>query len=270
MKIVKRVLSVESIIMPYYKTPAIVIKSIDYKEADKIITFFTKNFGKIAVISRGVRKSKRGKSASVDLFTYSDIVIYEKEKNKLCTLSQVEIVESFYSLLQDFNKISCLLFIIQFLDQLLVENIPSILLFELTINTLNLVKKNNKSLKNFIYAFVLKALKYLGYTLNLNNCVKCNAKVSKSTVSFSIKLGGILCDNCQEKESFMVSKGTIEALAYFQKAKLEKAQCLVLFKSIEENYKKSIFPFIEFHTEVKLKSLEEIQKQISECNIFNL
>lgn len=248
--------------MSYYKTPAIVIKTINYKDADKIITFFTKNFGKISVIGKGIRKTKKRNLASLDLFSYSDIIIYGRNKEDFYILSHIDLIKSFYSLTQDSNKIAATIYAIQFVNDLLDKKIKSEILFDLLITTLYQIEER-QSLENLIFAFSLKFLKELGYKIQLSRCVSCNKDIlAKSNSKFSIKLGGVICYNCNKEDTsaFEISNGTIFSFNKLQNLKLDSH---LLFSELnKEEFKKFFYPFIEFHLGVKIKSIEEIQKEI--------
>jgi len=77
-----------------YKTEGIVLKSTEFKEADKIVTIYTKDYGKITAIAKGVRKIKSKFGSSLEILTHSVFLFY-KGRN-IDIVSQTEILESFF------------------------------------------------------------------------------------------------------------------------------------------------------------------------------
>ena len=78
-----------------YKTEGIILKSTEYEEADKIVTIYTKNYGKITAIAKGARKTKSKFGSSLEILTCSVFLFY-KGRN-IDIVSQAEILESFFS-----------------------------------------------------------------------------------------------------------------------------------------------------------------------------
>ena len=65
-----------------YKTEGIVLKSMEYQEADKIVTIFTKDYGKITAIAKGVRKTKSKFGSSLEILTHSVFLFYISSSHK--------------------------------------------------------------------------------------------------------------------------------------------------------------------------------------------
>ncbi|MGL5663321.1 MAG: DNA repair protein RecO, partial [Cetobacterium sp.] len=67
--------------MKFIKTKGLIIKKVDFGEGDRIITVFSENFGKIDLLVKGIRKSKKRDQSSVDLLTLSNFTFYKKGDN---------------------------------------------------------------------------------------------------------------------------------------------------------------------------------------------
>jgi len=85
-----------------YRTSAIVLKRQDFGEADRILTLFTPERGKLRVIAKGVRKTTSRKSGHVELFTYSNLLI-AKGRN-LDIVTQAEMIRPFLGLRQELPR----------------------------------------------------------------------------------------------------------------------------------------------------------------------
>src|SRR5947209_14743169 len=77
--------------MPLLKTPAIVLKSRKWGDADRIVTFFTLKHGKVRGVARGARRMKSRFGGTLEPFVYCDLVLYEKPGDSLYRVSQTDV-----------------------------------------------------------------------------------------------------------------------------------------------------------------------------------
>src|SRR3989304_672478 len=85
-------------------TDAIVLRSMKYGDTSKIVTLYSRKYGKIKVIAKGARSAKSKYGASLEPMTHSSIVIYKTEHRELHLLSKCEIASPFHKLNDDGDK----------------------------------------------------------------------------------------------------------------------------------------------------------------------
>lgn len=112
-----------------YKTQGIVIKRINFSEADKILTIFTNNYGKIRCLAKGIRKLTSRKAASLELFTLSAVFL-AKGKN-LDIITETKIINSFSAFRKDLKKVALAYKFCELTDRLTADNQSNRLLFSL-------------------------------------------------------------------------------------------------------------------------------------------
>ncbi len=100
--------------MAVYHADAIVIRSQEYGESDRILTVFSREYGRIQVIAKGVRKPKSRQRGGTQLFTYADFLLYRGRS--LDTVSQVSPKESFAHLWNDLERTMAATGIAELLD----------------------------------------------------------------------------------------------------------------------------------------------------------
>ncbi|MFH1565944.1 MAG: DNA repair protein RecO [bacterium] len=123
-------------------TECLVLKSKDYKEADKILTLFTKSDGKVNAIAKGVRKQTSRKAGSLDAFTYSKVsLVLWKD---IYIITQAEVIDSYDSLKRKLGKQSKLYLVGETLDNLLPFNEEQSDLFQKVV--VNLEKTTSEDL----------------------------------------------------------------------------------------------------------------------------
>src|SRR6185436_7626614 len=81
--------------MAIQKASAIVLRTQPFRSSSLIVTFFTKEFGKVRGIAKGVRLERETRGALYELFSYLDIVYYEKSKSDLHLISEAAILDSY-------------------------------------------------------------------------------------------------------------------------------------------------------------------------------
>jgi len=122
-----------------YSDHAIILKRIDFDEAKRIITLFTRNHGKVSAIAPGVRKVTSRKGSHLELFNHSQVFL-AKGKN-LDIITEAETIDFFENIRNDLEKIGQAYYIVELIDSLLPEQQRNDKVFDLT---LAILKKLNK------------------------------------------------------------------------------------------------------------------------------
>ncbi|MBN2073350.1 MAG: DNA repair protein RecO [Actinobacteria bacterium] len=191
--------------MASYKAKAIILKSYKLGEADKIIKLFSSDGYLISAVAKGARKVRSRFGGRLELFNLVDIEA--AEGRNLDVLNQVEILQSFKNIPQDFNKfIFCELIGNIILKTQAPEGDPSPLLFKLLyfcFNEIDNIEQDDvETIKKTMSFFIAKFLKISGYAPLMESCSSCGAPVSglysfhKNNIPFSVGYGGILCKKC--------------------------------------------------------------------------
>lgn len=105
--------------MRAFKTEGIVIKRKNYGEADRILTVFTKNRGKISVMAKGVRKISSRRSSHIELLNLS---IFNCHDSKMPILTEVETLNHYSGLKSDLTKAGYAFYVCELVDGLLAEH----------------------------------------------------------------------------------------------------------------------------------------------------
>lgn len=113
-------------------TEAIIFKSVDYQESSKIVTMFTREHGKIALMVRGVKKPKSKFSGLIEIGNVLDVVYYYKASRSVQILSEASYAEKNYKLRTDFEKMATMTSAVELISQLLHDNEVNEPLFDFT------------------------------------------------------------------------------------------------------------------------------------------
>lgn len=152
--------------MNFIRTRGIVIKKRDLGEADRIITIFSENFGKLDLLIKGIRKSKKRDQSSTDMLAYSDFTFYKKGDAYI--LSNIDLMEGFYDLRKDIEKLEIASYIVSVINEVLLPGERKKEFFQRFKKALEFIIEN-ESCKN--YLMVLRMMDWIvkkeGYLIML-------------------------------------------------------------------------------------------------------
>jgi len=150
--------------MRSFKTEGIVIRRKNFREADRIVTIFTKSRGKIKIKASGVRKITSRRSPHIELLNYSIFNLHQSPSStSLPVLTEVESLENFSVLKKDLKRMGVAFHFCELVDSLCAENQENEEIFNLLQQALTTISKHN-DLDLVSYRFELKLLKLLGFS----------------------------------------------------------------------------------------------------------
>lgn len=186
--------------MPTFKTKGIIIKKNNLQEADRILTIFTDNLGKIKAYARGVRKSTSKLSGHLDLFTCCNLIL-AKGKN-IPTIVSAQEERVFLNLKNDLKKTSVAFQAAELVDKFTFEEHKDTRIFRLLDDLFAILDESNIEFNSekpavLLQAFQIKLLNLLGFSPELTRCIHCKKELAYETNYFSSLLGGVLCRDCR-------------------------------------------------------------------------
>ena len=180
-----------------YRTQGIVLEKKDWKEADQFFTIYTKDFGKIRVLGKGIRKISSKLRSGVDVFYFSEIEFIQGRNYK--TLVDAVLIDKFKNLRNDLEKMVIVYKILEVFDELIKGQERDERVWNLLLQSLKDLN-DGKDQKIVYYYFFWNFLSLLGYTPNLHCCSICQNKLECKKNYFDLEEGGILCSDCFKKE----------------------------------------------------------------------
>ncbi len=144
-----------------YKTEGIIIKRLNLGEADRILTVFTKFYGKLSCIAKGVRKPTSRKSGHIELFDRTTLFL-AKGKN-LDIVTQAEVVERFANVRNKLKATKAAYHTIELIDLLIPEGQENEKIYKTLIDLLRTINKQRKATVAQIANYEAEILKELGF-----------------------------------------------------------------------------------------------------------
>ena len=236
------------------KSEAIVLKSFDFRETSRIATFFTKDYGKVKGVLKGIRKDPRKFGSSVDRFTVNDIVYYHYSRSDLHLISHCDLKAFFFPVRQDYKRTVAANYALELVDAIVPVEQANVKVYELLLDFLKTLE-TIKDLNKLVHIFQIKILLHSGFRPHLDSCVKCEKKIRKRA-RFSHKLGGLICDSCPTNETnfTLISQGTVLSILHIEQSSWAHALKLGLTKSVTQELKYTLNNFLVYHLEKYIKA----------------
>jgi len=203
--------------MALTETEALVLRTYNLAEADKIVVCLTRNSGLIRGVARGSRKIKSRFGAALEPFTLLHLTYYQKETQELVSLQQAEILKSHFGLFRDPQVLPAL----AYMGDLVVEFSPphqsNDKLFRMITACLEALVQTPQHLQSILRYFEIWILRLEGFLPDLRSCAECQAALSsEKTVQVNRELE-LLCRSCAQGIDEVLSKGAYARLCATQK-----------------------------------------------------
>ncbi len=194
------------------QTAGVVLRAVDYKESDRILTVLTAQSGLMTVKSRGCRRKNSPLTAASEPFSYSQMTLYSHQDR--FTLREASGLQQFWGLREDVVKLALASYFADVAQTVAVEGEPNQELLSLLLNCLYALDKLHKPLELVKAAFELRAMVAAGYAPLLDACAVCGVPDPEEP-HLHLQAGVLHCAKCQKEvgEGKSVSL-TPEMLAY--------------------------------------------------------
>jgi DNA repair protein RecO (recombination protein O) len=178
---------------------------MDLGEADRIVTLFSRDEGKIRAVAKGVRRTTSRSAGHLEPFTLSDILF--AVGRELDVISQADTLEAFRDIRENLELTTHAYYLAEVVDLLTEDHMENRAVFDALVEGLhNLAQATDSRL--VLIVFHLRLLEALGYRPELRECVSCRATIQPERNHFSALLGGVLCPGCGPREATARDIGT--------------------------------------------------------------
>lgn len=241
------------------KFNAICIKTVSYRENDKILTLFTLEGGIIDCIMRGVKKSGAKLKFAAELFCFAEYVTVEKSGRR--TVTEVNEIDAFYGIRLDIEKYYAAMAVIEYLRNFCQSGEKSYDLFLKTVTALKAIESSKAPVRLTLVRFFMDGLSLAGYGIDFSHCFRCGKPI-KDRAFFDFDDCVFKCSACADLSSTEMRFSTYRFLSELDKVSLSdiKDGIASAFSEtlISEACIKNALKFYDFflraHLEVTIKS----------------
>jgi DNA repair protein RecO (recombination protein O) len=229
-----------------YRTLGFVFKKEERGEVDQVFKVFSKDFGKVEILGKGIRKISSKLRSGMETFYLSEIEFVQGKIYK--TLTDAVLIERFKNLRKNLKKLSVAYQISEILDNLIKGEERDEKIWNLILGTFEKLDDPNLQFKicNLqYYYFFWNLISFLGHKPEVYSCIVCQKKLEPKGLYFNKKEGGIVCQSCFQKikEGERISGRVVKILRillekdiqFLRKVKVDKEDFEKL-KKISDDY----------------------------------
>ena len=238
--------------MKLYKAEAVVLRTRELQEADKLLVLYSRQHGKITVAAHGVNKPSSRKRGSVQPFCHTNFLLYKGRQ--LDSVSQCDSVEIFAHLRNDFELLICASYLVELVEAFSVEGEPNEYVFLLLVSTLHML--NPMDAEILTRAFEIKLITVFGFRPHWESCVHCREPFGSGEIRFSPALGGVLCYSCvgYDLRALRLNRGTLETLKKLLAWEPSRLVRLKADRTVQGQLKDILRSYLDYHMEYRVKS----------------
>jgi DNA repair protein RecO (recombination protein O) len=248
--------------MPLFNTEAIVIRSLSYGESDKIVTFFTRDFGRLKGIAKGARNSRKRFQNALGLFTHLQLAFFDREGGGLTRVDGAEILNHFPRTREHLQKILYGNYFLELIEEMSGEREVNPQAFELLLSSLQALEETDPR-EERLRIFEVKLLSLFGYQPSLRKCCRCQkdweALKNGPAVFFSLEKGALVCEDCAKMLSHLIgcSLGTARLIESLSRSETRPERLRFTAQALCES--RELLPrFIVYQLGKELKTLRSL------------
>lgn len=242
-----------------YRTEAVVLRRHDLGETDRILTLYTRDYGKIRAVAKGIRKPTSRKAGHLELFTQADVLI--ARGRSLDIITQAEMIDAFRPVRGDLIRATYAAHFAELLDAFTGEADASPPLYVLLVSGLTWLGVTD-DLRRAARTYELRLLDEAGYRPELFRCVNCGKDVKPEDQYYSPAAGGVLCPACGPSHGHTrpVSLRALKVLRYLQTRSFEVVERLTLSPEVHVEVERLLHWTLTYHLERQLKSADFLRR----------
>ncbi len=251
------------------RTDAVVVKSMKYRETSKIVTLYTRSFGKVSVVAKGARDMKSKFGGALEPMTHISAVFYKKPHRELHLISHADILEEFHRLHTDYERLNVGYAVIDLLNSVMhgEEEHPAV--YRLLLDTLGAIDAGTKNLVNVLYYYEVRLAALLGFAMVLDRCGICGAAIGERTgdsLGFNPIQGSMVDERCGGNSDrwIRVSLSSVRILQRLSQVTIDGALSIEMSDASRKNIDKVIRAHFGAHIEAtrRMQSAATIRSSI--------
>ncbi len=246
--------------MGIQKTEAILLSKREIRETSSIVQFYTKDFGKIKALIKGVRGPQARMGTYLHEFAKYDIVFYDKRKSDIFMVTQCDLLEPYLEVAENLDKRVKAFYVVELVDKFTPLADKSVELYQLLEWVLDFMRKE-RFIDRAIIIFQIKLLEDSGFLPQFEYCLNCSEKIVKDAC-FSLRLSGLLCAKCRDTDlqASPISCGAFSSVNMILRQKRERLNSLMIANSISTELNSLLEKLIAYHLGEHLNTTDFIRQ----------
>ena len=250
------------------RTEALILRSVDFGESDRIFHLLVPEVGRLTAIAKGARRSVKRFGGTLDLFNHLQVQLEQRRSGAMSRLDQAVLIHHFAPIRSHPARFGLGCYLLELLDRLAPEggNRGDMRrLFDFALRALEVLAEHepDSSLRTVLELRILDAL---GLRPELRRCVGCGREPgSRAEVDFHVPDGGPVCVACAARRTgcIRIHLGTLRALEQSLRLDVSRLDRLVLSPAALEEARHLVSRFQRFHVGVELQSERFLERMLA-------
>jgi DNA repair protein RecO (recombination protein O) len=244
--------------MPVRETEAIILRTVPFNEADKIVSFLSRGEGRTRGVAPNARRSVKRFGATLELMSHVRMRYQEHSARDLVRLESCELIESFFDIQSRYEVAVGSSYIAEVCEQLLPEREANDPFFRLVLLVMSEIRRTGDIWRPLTY-FDLWAVKLAGFLPHLGECVRCGEPLpTAQPASFRPHWDGLLCKACRGEDAWTLSADSRSVAQSMLASALGSVPDEGWTKSRAEDLRRFLGQHMERHLERKLVTRRQL------------
>jgi DNA repair protein RecO (recombination protein O) len=244
--------------MPLKESEAIVLRTYPLREADLLVTLFTRAEGKVRGVARSAKKSKRRFGGALEPLTYVRAHYEDRERQELTRLDSCEVLESPLATEVTYLRAVALGLVAELLDELLPDREANDAVFRLALSVLAELRGSDVWMP--VTYFELWMTRLMGYLPDLSECTVCGRTLNGSRAFFHALADGLICIDDKRLASSELSVESRTLAAQMFRSPVESLTSTPWPKTRGADLRKFLIQILQRHIEKKLVTAAMLEK----------
>ncbi|HXJ83006.1 MAG TPA: DNA repair protein RecO [Candidatus Methylomirabilis sp.] len=214
--------------MALYKTQALVIGRRGLGESDRLVEFYTRDFGKLRGVARSARRPRSRFGSALEPFTLGELIFFDTGRSELVRVDHFDILHPFRALHEALDRLGRAAWTVECVARLSADRDPHPALFRFLVRALKALESSPRPA--WVAAcFAVRAVDLLGYRPRTDRCVVCGQLWPFPQVALDVAAGGLVCGRCRPGPDAMpLSAATLAAFRRLRELRWEESLRLAL------------------------------------------
>ncbi len=238
-------------LMPLRESEAIVLQSYPLGEADRLVSFLSRNMGRVRGVATGARRPKSRFGSTLERLSHIRIWFFERETRELVRINQCELIESFLDAHRDYAAGVALSLFCEITEAVLPDREPSDPAFRLLLLAAQAVKRTGHTTLAIAY-FSLWTVKLGGWLPSLETCARCRKELGAGPAFVSGSHAGLACANCRLPTMRAFSVEALAGARRIERERLDQLRDADIPERVAREVTRYMLDLIEHQLERKL------------------
>jgi DNA repair protein RecO (recombination protein O) len=219
--------------MAVHKTAAVVIGRRALGESDRLVEFYSREYGKVRGVAKSARRPRSRFGSALEPFTLGELVFFDTGRSELIRVDHFDILHPFVGVREDLGRLGRGAWMLECLARLSADRDPQPALFRLLVRGLEALEPSSRPA--WVAAcFAVRTVDVLGHRPRIDRCVGCGKPYPFPHAALDVAAGGLVCGRCGAgPETLVLSGAVVGTLKRLRALRWEEAVRLALAASLE-------------------------------------